>query len=147
MVPDLDHLPVREPEDVHARKLRLLASGFGVAPAPRVRAPSGPAPRYQIPFGQDQIDIPSQVREGRPELGRDLALSFGTREGFAWAEVMAGVVLGEDLQGEVHVALVPDFFVEPKHGSLVLFGRHILLSLLHSAPHRSGCAYCSQDRE
>jgi hypothetical protein len=34
---------------------------------------------------------------------------------------MADVVLGEDLKGEVDVALVPDFFIELKHSSLVLF--------------------------
>jgi hypothetical protein len=48
-------------------------------------------------------------------------LSFGTREGLGRAEVMAGVVLSENLEGKVYVALVPDFFIEPTHGSLVLF--------------------------
>jgi hypothetical protein len=119
---DLHHLPVRKPEDVHARKLGPLAGGFSATPRPRVRARGSPAPRYQIAFGQDQIDIPSQVRKGCSEVGRDLALPFGTRKGFGRAEVMADVVLGEDLEGEVHVALVPDFFIELKHGSLVLFG-------------------------
>jgi hypothetical protein len=108
VVPDLNHLTIREPEDVDTRKLSRLARGFDAAPLPRVRASGSPAPRYQIAFSEDQIDVPFQVRKRRPEVGRDLPLSFGTREGLGRAEVMADVVFSEDLKGEVYVALAPD---------------------------------------
>jgi hypothetical protein len=108
VVPDLNHLPIRKPEEVDTRKLSRLAGGFDATPRPRVRASSSPAPSYQIAFSEDQIDVPLQVRKGRPEVGCDLTLSFGTWEGLSRAEGMAGVVLSEDLKGKVYVALVPD---------------------------------------
>ena len=116
MVPDLHHLPICKPEDVDTRKLSRLAGGFNATPCPRVRASGSPAPRYQIAFSEDQINVPFQVWKGCPEVGRDLALSFGTGEGLGRAEVMAGVVLSEDLKGKVYVTLVPDLFLEPTHG-------------------------------
>jgi hypothetical protein len=42
---------------------------------------------------------------------------------------MAVVVLCEDLIGKLCVALVPDLFIEPAYGSLVLFSGYILCYL------------------
>jgi hypothetical protein len=98
VVPDLNHLSIREPEDVDGRKLSPLAGGFDAAPRPRIRASSSPASRYQIAFSQDQIDTELQVRKGSPKVGCDLALSFGTGESLGGAEVMADAVLCKDLR-------------------------------------------------
>src|SRR5829696_920278 len=57
MVPYFYYLPIRKSEDVDARKLSRLASGFDATPTPRIRAPSSPASRYQIALSEDQIDV------------------------------------------------------------------------------------------
>jgi hypothetical protein len=108
VVPDLNHLTIRKPEDVDGRKLSPLPGGVDATPRPRIRASSSPASRYQIAFSQDQIDGELQVRKRSPEVGCDLALSLGTGESLGRAEVMADVVFSEDLKGKLYIALVPD---------------------------------------
>src|SRR5215203_6161308 len=58
MVPDFNYLTIRKSEDVDARKLSRLASGFDATPRPRIHAPSSPASRYQIALSKDHIDVP-----------------------------------------------------------------------------------------
>ena len=96
------------------------------SPRAGVVARRGPAPDHELAVAQDQVDVPVDVRERPPEVERDLGLAG--RAGFrsARAQVVADVVVVEDLVADVRVALGPDLLVEPADQGLVLFDTHSL---------------------
>ena len=90
----------------------MLAAWLDVAPAAGVGAGGAPAGGDEVVFGEDEVNSPAQVGEGAAELLRDLRLSGRTRGCLRGAQVVADVVVGEDLLCEGDVSLRPHFFVK-----------------------------------
>ena len=83
MVPDLDYLPVLEPEDVDARELDAFAGRIDRSPATSVGAGSGPPRCHKIAVGDEQIRNELKVRERSTEVRCDLCLSGAARYRFS----------------------------------------------------------------
>ena len=96
------------------------------SPRAGVIARRRPAPDHEIAVAQDQVDVPVDIRERSSEVERDLGLAG--RAGFrgARAQVVADVLVVEDLVADVRVALCPDLLVEPADQGLVLVDTHSL---------------------
>src|SRR5215208_2989483 len=127
VVPDLNHLALRDAKDVDPRKAHPLACRRDASPRALVCPPHHPASYHHVGFRDHVLHIQVNVGEGGAEHARDELLSLRTCRGISGAQVVTYVVLGKDVVGSVEVALVPDFLVEAADESLIGFGHGSLL--------------------
>jgi hypothetical protein len=78
-----------------------------------------PAANYKVLLTDNQIDCDLKVREGGAKVICDLLLTRWPRQRVGRSEIMAHIVLGEDVKHEVGIASIPDLLVEAAYESLV----------------------------
>src|SRR5215211_8877691 len=91
-----------------------------------LRCPSGPGSALELPPIGWQLFILGNSKSDSTAFPLFLD-TYATRllaEPLSRAQVMADVVLSEDLKGKVYVSLIPDLFVEPEYGLLILVSGH-----------------------
>jgi hypothetical protein len=95
-----------------------------------------PAADYKVVLAQDEVDRHAEIRESRTEVVGDPLLPLRARQCRRRTQVVADVVVGEHVVGEVGVPSVPHFLVEPPPEGLVVLGRNgpIVLSTGVSFP-------------
>src|SRR5439155_7998432 len=84
----------------------------------------------EVVLAENQVDVPTGVREGATEVGSDLRHARSTGQSLGWTQVVADVVVGEHFEGELDIATIPHLLIEPADQRLVLRDGH--LSLLGS---------------
>src|SRR5690349_598491 len=124
MVPDLDHLAVREAENVDAGKPHGSARRSDAGPGAVVRARRSPAGDDHVALADEEVDLPAQVWKRRAEVAGDALLALGAGLGLTAAEVVANVLVREDLVGDVEIPARPDLLVETPDQRLVLVDAH-----------------------
>lgn len=83
-----------------------------------------PATHNEITLTDDQVDGDLEIGEGGAKVVGDLLLSRRTGPCLCRPKIMAHVVVGEHLIGEIRIAVVPYLVVEAAHELLVLLDRH-----------------------
>src|SRR5262245_32826146 len=124
VVPELHDLSVGEPEDVDRGEAHRATGRLDARPRAEVSPGSGPAPDHEVSVREQKVDLPGEVREGRPERLRNLLLALRPGRRLALAKVVSFVPVGEELVRDVEVALRPDLVVEAPHKRLVRLLAH-----------------------
>jgi hypothetical protein len=76
-------------------------------------------PHDEVSLTDHQIDLDPEVGERGAKVVCDPFLTSRSRQRLRRPQIVANVVLGEDLEGEVGVATIPDLLVEAPDESLV----------------------------
>ena len=76
VIPELDDLPVGEPEHVDGRETHRVAGRLDSGPWAEVRPRGGPAPRDEVSVGEKEVDLEREIWKGGPKCTRDLFLSL-----------------------------------------------------------------------
>src|SRR5438093_147971 len=83
-----------------------------------------PATYDEVVLAHDQVDVDPKIWEGGAEVVGDPFLTGRPWLRLGRAEVVSHVLIGEDLERELGVALIPDFVVEAPDEGLVVLGWH-----------------------
>ena len=103
VVPDLGDLAVLEAEDVGGGE-RCLATGRGeFAPVTEMGARSRPSADDEVVTADHEIDAHPEVGKRDTKVVRDPLLTFGPAQRGSWSQIVANVILGENLVREVGV--------------------------------------------
>jgi hypothetical protein len=108
VIPDLRHLPVLESKEIGGREGDPSPAWLEPGPGSEVRSGRRPAPDDEVALGDDQIDGRPEIGEGGAKVVGDPLLTRRPRQRVGRPEIMANVILGEDLIREVGIASVPD---------------------------------------
>src|SRR6187200_792978 len=111
-----------------------------------MRASCRPAPNDKLPLADYQIDLDHEVREGGAKIVCDLLLAAGAGRGLSGPEIMADVIISEDLEREIGVPLVPDLLIEAAGEGLILLRSHGSPPPSVLAAHARGEFYAARDQ-
>src|SRR4029453_14819960 len=112
VIPDLRDPPVREAKDVRGGEADPSAAWLNAAPRSGMAARGRPAANNKVPLPDDQIDCELKAGERGTKVISDLLLSGRTRQRLGLAEIVADVVIREDLKRKIAIASIPDLLVE-----------------------------------
>jgi hypothetical protein len=69
VIPNLGYLALANAEDIHPRESGPLAGRLHVAPGPALGALGRPSGGNQVTFGENDVHIEREIREGPTEIG------------------------------------------------------------------------------
>ena len=81
-------------------------------------ARSRPSADYEVVTADNEIDAHPEVGKRSTKVVRDPLLTFGPGQRGSWSQIVANVILGEDLVREVGVPSIPHLLVEARISAL-----------------------------